>query len=172
MSVGKPDLTVIPRRAVSGPSAPASLGCPPEDQAECGPETLVGRCADWLAMEFESDRLSRRWAALEADAVSNYNYFRLTGPERRGLPMAAEMAAIEAKLEILWKAQKRQFRAIAKLTPANVHEMACLMVVTAKIDGRDEGPAGPLIRKAMTFLASATCPGCGAPYVPSSLPQS
>jgi hypothetical protein len=74
-------------------------------------------------------------------------------------------------LERLWEEQEPVFKALKKMTPTNVHEMASLMVVAARIEARDEGPAGRLVRKAMAFIAEAKCPGCGSPYVPKSLPK-
>lgn len=172
MSEGKADLTAISRRTLLGATSAAPLACttaggpPPTDSS------LVGRCAEWLAAEFEADALARRWAALEILAVSGYDYFHLDDHQRRALPMAPEMAAIETKLDALWRDQKRHFKAVAKMAPKNVHEAVSLMVVAATLDARDEGPTGPLIRRTMAFFANATCPGCGAPYVPASLPKS
>lgn len=169
MSEGKANLTAISRRTLlsatsAAPLACRAAGCPPPIES-----SLVGRCAQWLAAEFEADALARRWAALEILAVSGYDYFHLDDRQRRGLPMAPEMAAIETKLDALWRDQKRHFKAVARMAPRNVHEAVSLMVVAATLDARDEGPAGPLIRRTMAFFAGATCPGCGEPYVPAEL---
>jgi hypothetical protein len=147
------------------------LVCAAPDSAPPAEDSLVGGCAQWLTAEFEADTLARRWAALEIAAASGYDYFRLNDRQRRGLPMAPEMAAIEAKLNDIWEDQKRHFKSVAKMAPKTIHEAVSLLVVAATIDARDEGPTGPLIRRTMAYFAKATCPGCGAPYVPASLPK-
>jgi hypothetical protein len=172
MSEDKADPSVISRRTLLGATSAAPLVCTGSGSTPLAESSLLGRCAQWLAAEFEADALARRWAALEILAVSGYDYFCMDDRERRGLPMAPEMAAIETKLDALWGDQKRQFKAVAKMAPKNVHEAVSLLVLAATIDARDEGPTGPLIRRTMAFFANATCPGCGAPYVPASLPKS
>jgi hypothetical protein len=131
---------------------------------------LVEQCTAWLINDFETDRLARRWGALETLAASGYDYFRMTDRDRQRLPMAPEMAAIEDRMDALWKQRKRQFTAITKLAPRNIHEVASLLVLAARMDVHDAGPTAPLVHQAITFLASAKCPGCGEPYVPPSLP--
>jgi hypothetical protein len=172
MSEYKADLTAISRRSLLGATSAAPLACAAPGGGRPTDSSLIGQCAQWLAAEFEADALARRWAALEILAVSGYDYFHLDDRQRRALPMAPEMSAIETKLDDLWRDQKRQFKAVAKMAPKNVHEAVSLMVVAATLDARDEGPTGPLIRLTMAFFANATCPGCGAPYVPASLPKS
>ncbi|MGH1558485.1 hypothetical protein ACRAWD_13690 [Caulobacter segnis] len=57
------------------------------------------------------------------------------------------------------------------MTPANVHEAASLIVIAARIEIHDPGPTAPLVCKAMDFIAKATCPRCGEPYIPAKLPR-
>jgi hypothetical protein len=171
MSDDKADPTAISRRTLLGAASAAPLVCTVAGDTPPAEDSLVGRCAQWLSAEFEADALARRWAALEILAASGYDYFRMNDRERRDLPMAPEMAAIETKLDDLWEIQKGHFHAVAKMEPKTIHEAVSLLVITARIDARDEGPTGPLIRRTMAFFAKATCPGCGAPYVPASLPS-
>lgn len=172
MSDDKADPTAISRRTLLGATSAAPLVCRASD-SDTPPagDSLVGRCAQWLAAEFEADALARRWAALEIMAASGYDYFRLSDRQRRGLPMGPEMAAIEVRLNDIWEDQKRHFKAVAKMTPKTIHEAASLLVVAATIDARDEGPTSPLVRRTMAFFAKATCPGCGEPYIPAALPN-
>jgi hypothetical protein len=170
MSADKADPTVISRRTLLGATSAAPLVCTASGGAPPAEGGLVDHCAKWLAAEFEADALARRWSALEILAVSGYDYFRMSDRQRRTLPMGPEMTEIETKLDGIWDDQKRLFKAIAKTAPQNLHEVASVLVVTATVDGRDTTPVGPLVRRAMTFFANATCPGCGAPYVPRSLP--
>lgn len=167
-----PNSTAISRRTLLGAvSAPPLICMGASAVVAAATDGLAGLCAQWLFAEFEADELARRWAVLEAQAISAFDYFGMSDRQRRRLPMGPEMAAIEARLDNLWKVQKRHFKAVAKMEPKNVHEAVSVMVVVAKLDARDEGPAGPLIRRTRAFFAKATCPGCGAPYVPASLPK-
>lgn len=130
---------------------------------------LVDECALWLRADFESDALSRRWGALEILAASGYDYFRLEDHERRRLPMGPEMDAIEVELDVLSKERDRRFKAITALEPRNIHEVASLLVIAARMDLYMPGDTAPLVHQAITFLSSAKCPRCGEPYVPPSL---
>lgn len=173
MSADKADPTAISRRTLLGATSAAPLVCTVTDGATPPSEDgLVGRCAQWLAAEFKADALARRWAALEIMAASGYDYFRMNERQRRRLPMAPEMAAIEVQLNDLWDDQTRVLKTVEKMAPKNIHEVASLLVVAATIDARDTGPAGPILRRVVKFFGKATCPGCGAPYVPLSLPKS
>lgn len=158
------------RREVLGAAASApvlagaNVPCPPPG------DDLIAQCAAWLKSDFETDRLSRRWAALEILAASGYDYFRLDDHERRRLPMGPEMDAIEVELEVLSKQRDGHFKAITDLEPRNIHEVASLLVMAARMDLYMPGDTAPLVRRSIEFLSSAKCPRCGEPYVPPSLP--
>jgi hypothetical protein len=77
--------------------------------------------------------------------------------------MGPEMAAIEEHLDGLFKQRNAVFADIAKMEPANLHEAASLMVIAARIEVYDPGPAAPLVRRALAFIATGTCPHCGEP---------
>lgn len=153
--------------AASGPAIAAipTVACSTSAESD-----FLRRCAEWLVSDFETDRLARRWSALETLAASGYDYFRMTGPERRTLPMGPEMTAIEVQLDALWADRKRHFEALKTLKPRNIHEVASLLTIAARMDAHDPGATAPLVHQAITFLASAKCPACGEPYVPPSLP--
>lgn len=151
--------------AVTVPAlAAASAPCPPAS------DDLVNQCALWLKSDFETDRLSRRWAALETLAASGYDYFCLEDHQRRRLPMGPEMDAIEVELEVLSKQRDGHFKVITDLEPRNIHDVASLLVIAARMDLYMPGDTAPLVRRSIEFLASAKCPRCGEPYVPPSLP--
>ncbi|MBO9706643.1 MAG: hypothetical protein J7521_00390 [Caulobacter sp.] len=165
------DPTSLSRRTLLAVAGATPVLCAAGGSSPAPPaETLIGRCAKWLTLDFKSDDLARRWSALETLAASGYDYFRMNDRERRSLPMGPEMEAIEKQLDTLFNQRKRLFKDIAKMTPTNVHEAASLMVIAARIEVHDPGPSAPLIRKAMEFIADGTCPRCGEPYVPKSLP--
>ena len=162
----------ISRRAIIGGASATPLACMGIDATFPPPSGgLVDECAQWLKADFESDALSRRWGALEILAASGYDYFRLEDHERRRLPMGPEMDAIEVELDVLSKERDRRFKAIAALEPRNIHEVASLLVIAARMDLYMPGDTAPLVHQAITFLSSAKCPRCGEPYVPPSLPK-
>lgn len=172
MSERKDDPTSVSRRTVLGAASATPLVCAGAEAALAPePESLVGQCAQWLKADFDSDALSRRWAALEILAASGYDYFRLDDSQRRRLPMGPEMDAIGVELDVLSKERDRRFKAIAALEPRNLHEVASLLVIAARMDLYMPGDTAPLVHQAITFLSSATCPRCGEPYVPPSLPK-
>jgi len=169
--MSKADPSSISRRTLLGATSAAPLVCSlPNTAASPSAKSLIGQCARWLSYDFASDGLARRWAALETLAVAGYDYFRMSDYQRGSLPMAPEMAAIEVEIDELWEKRKRGFKAITKLDPRNIHEVASLLVIAARMDFHDPGPTAPLVNKAIAFLATAKCPGCGEPYVPPSLP--
>lgn len=84
--------------------------------------------------------------------------------------MGPEMDAIEVELEVLSKTRDGHFKAITDLEPRNIHEVASLLVIAARMDLYMPGDTAPLVRRSIEFLASAKCPRCGEPYVPPSLP--
>jgi hypothetical protein len=170
MSKRKDDPTSLSRRTLLGAASAAPLVCTNAGSASTPLEGLLGQCAQWLNADFETDRLSRRWAALEVLAASGYDYFRLEDHQRRRLPMGPEMDAIEVELEVLSKQRDGHFKAIADLNPRNIHEVASLLVIAARMDLYMPGDTAPLVRRSIEFLSSAKCPRCGEPYVPPSLP--
>ncbi len=163
-------LGTLSRRTILGAASVSPLACTIQAAVPERPETLIGSCAQWLTLDFESDRLARRWAALETEAAAAFDYFRMTERERLSLPMGPEMGAIEKALDGLLVRRKDLYRAITRMTPGTIHEAASLIVIAARIEVHDPGPTAPLVRKAMDLIAQGTCPRCGEAYVPRSLP--
>ncbi len=169
MSADRTDPPAVSRRTLLGAASATPLVCGIGKGALDAPNDLIGQCGRWLASDFKADELARRWSALETLATSGYDYFRLDDHQRRALPMTPEMDAIERELDDLWTERKTLFRAITGQTPRNLHEAASLLVIAARIDVHEPGPTAPLVKRAMQYLSDATCPGCGAPYLPRSL---
>ncbi|MCA0359408.1 MAG: hypothetical protein LCH78_21610 [Proteobacteria bacterium] len=170
MAKDQTKLGTLSRRTILGAASVSPLACTIKVAARELPETLIGSCAQWLTLDFESDRLARRWSALETEAAGNFDYFRMNERERLSLPMGPEMGAIEKELDVLFGRRKRLYRAITRMTPATIHEAASLIVIAARIEVHDPGPTAPLVRKALDFIARGTCPRCGEAYVPKNLP--
>lgn len=170
MSENRIDPTAVSRRTLLAGVGAAPLICAKaEASAAVESETLISRCTRWMSLEFEADELARRWSALETLAAGGYDYFRMDDRQRRGLPMGPEMAAIEEQLDQLFEGRKQLFGAIKRMAPANIHEAASFIAVAARIEVHEPGPAAPLVRKALEFIAEGKCPRCGEPYVPSEL---
>jgi hypothetical protein len=169
MSDDKANPNALSRRMVIGAVslAPAIAATP---ATPCAPQAddLVGRCAAWLALDLEIDRLSLRWSALETTAVREFNWFRLSHAQRRAVPMAAKMDQIEAQLDALFKARKRGLKALHRLPARDVHGVASKLVVAARISQFEDGGANALVADAVRTLASLKCPRCGASYAPAA----
>lgn len=162
MSADKANPVAVSRRVVLGAaSAAPALGLVPVAQ----PDPLVARCAEWLAIDFESDRLSLRWAALESRLVDECRWFSLSTIERHGLPQAAEMFEIEERLDRLSDEREQRLEVLAKLRAQDLHGVASKLAVAARVLLHEGGPTHQLVADAVRVLAAQNCPNCGAPYV-------
>jgi len=59
------------------------------------PDAAVARCAEWLALDAEIDRLGLRWSDLETILVRQKRWERMTPEERGELLPSEEMDAID-----------------------------------------------------------------------------
>lgn len=126
----------------------------------------VAHCAKWLATDFEIDRLSLRWAALETRMAREFGWLALPEAERRALPQAAEMFVIERRLDELSDERERQLETLATLRAGDLHGVASKLAVAARLLQPEAEPAYRLVADAVRELAHLRCPGCGAPCVP------
>lgn len=169
MSDDKTQPISVSRRTVlaGGSAAPIAGGLLTDI---CAPQAddLVARCAQWLALDLEIDRLSLRWSALETTAVREFNWFTLSRAQRRTVPLAAEMDQIDAQLDALFKVRKQGLKTLAKLPARDVHGVASKLVVAARISQYEDGGAHRFIDEAVRTLAALKCPNCGAPYAPAT----
>ncbi|MGA0602784.1 hypothetical protein ACO2Q3_18900 [Caulobacter sp. KR2-114] len=149
--------TLFASLAIAATTAPAAQGA------------VLAECAAWLALELEIDRLAVRWAALEAFAARNSQWFSLTPEQRLALPGAAEMAAIDTTLERLSSERERQLEALHRLRSRTLHDVASRLAVAARLMQHEEHPAQPLVDKSLRELARLKCPGCGMRYLPADL---
>jgi len=58
-------------------------------------------CRAWLANEEEARRLVGLWGNLETYLATHHNWYELSEEEQRILPEAAEMHAIDARLDVI-----------------------------------------------------------------------
>jgi len=127
----------------------------------------VRRCADWIALDLEIDRLTLRWSKLETLMVREHGWFGLTPAEQRALPEAADMFEIDNRLEALSLQRERLLRPLSRLPADTVHAVASKLVIAARLMQHEENPARPFVASAVRDLADMGCPGCGAAYVPA-----
>jgi hypothetical protein len=169
MSEDKANLNVFSRRAVIAiaPAAP-TIGAMVVEPCTPHVDYLVSRCAEWLALDLEIDRLSLRWSELETAAAREFNWFRLSQTQRRAVPMAAEMDKIERQLDALLRARERGLKTLDRLPARDVHGIASKLMVAAKISQLEDGAAHSFVADAVRALAILKCPKCGAPYTPAA----
>ena len=128
---------------------------------------IPAQCADWIAMDLEIDRLSRRWSDLETLAVRQFDYFKLTQAQIRALPAGPEMDAVDAECRRLGDVREDALKPLSKLSPRTIQDVSAQLAVAYRIMEFERGEAWPFVRKAWTFLSRSHCPGCGAAYAPA-----
>ncbi|MDP3745620.1 MAG: hypothetical protein Q8Q88_01090 [Phenylobacterium sp.] len=129
----------------------------------------VARCAAWLALDLEIDRLAVRWSQLETLMARSHRWFALTPAERRALPEAAEMFVIDDTLEALSRQRERMLQPLSRLKADTLHGVASKLAVAARLLQHEDNPAQPFVASALRELADMGCPGCGAAYAPASV---
>lgn len=129
---------------------------------------VVARCADWIALDLEIDRLAVRWSQLETLMARQFQWFELTHAERRALPEAAEMYEIDAKLTGLSYERERQLEPLSRRKADTLNGVASKLAVAAAVLKHEDSPAHALVAGVVRELAALNCPGCGAAYIPDS----
>lgn len=146
-------LPAISRRAVVGAAGIAPSGPLAAALRSAGSTDLIKRCAEWVALDQEIDRLALAWSNLEVQAIDQYNWFGLTLAQRRRVPMAAQMDAIDARLDVLFEVRKAGLKALRPLKPTNLHELASKLVVAAKVRDALAGKFDVVLAEAMDRLS-------------------
>lgn len=156
---------ILSRRAViAAATAGPVIGAGPPASND-----TVAQCADWIALDLEIDRLTRRWSNLEAVLVRECGWFSLTSGARRALPAAAELFAIEDWLEILELRRELLLGPLSHLPANTLHGVATKLVIAARLLEQEENRAQPFVASAVSELSVMRCPGCGAAYVPAGV---
>jgi hypothetical protein len=127
----------------------------------------VARCADWIALDLEIERLTLRWSKLETLMMREYGWFALTEVEQRALPEAAEMFEIDARLETLSFQRDRLLKPLSRLPADTLRGVASKLVIAARLMEHEENPAQPFVASAVRELADMYCQVCGAAHVPA-----
>ena len=159
-------LPVVSRRTVVGATIVPLMG-PARGAAPVKAASIPARCAGWLALDQEIDRLGRRWSELETSLIAQYPYFKLTERQISALPEGKEMDAITAECDHLHEVRDRALVDLAKLKPRTVQDATAMLSIGFRLDYCQDGEAWPFVREAQAFLAKAHCPDCGAAYAPA-----
>jgi hypothetical protein len=95
----------LSRRAVIGASTALPLATMPF--AAPGSDETIGLCRSWLSAQAQIFRLEERWSYIENYVAATCgNWFELTEDEQRKLPYAAEMFAIDARIDAIYVDQE------------------------------------------------------------------
>ena len=97
------------------------------------PGGTLARCAAWLALDSEIDRLSRRWAELETQMAREFDWFALSSEERRAIPQAQEMFELEERLDQLSDERELRLNALAERMAEDVRSVASKLAVAAHV---------------------------------------
>jgi hypothetical protein len=96
-------------------------------------------CAQWLARHAERIRLIARWQALETHLAREHAWHDLTLGQRRLLPQADELDAIDDELDVLHEANAQLLAALPNIQAVTVLGLAAKLNVAA-VEVREHRP--------------------------------
>lgn len=131
------------------------------------PDAAVARCAEWLALDAEIDRLGLRWSDLETILVRQKRWERMTPEERGELPPSEEMDAIDKLLEPLFEQREAWLEALPAERARDMHGVVAKLEVALRVMVRQQGDGYELFKATMDELRTARCPHCGSPVCKS-----
>jgi hypothetical protein len=103
-------------------------------------------CADWLARDVERVSLIARWQALETVLAREHDWHRLTLRQRKRLPQAAELDAIDDRLDVLSEESRQLLAALPTLRAITISGIAAkLKVATIEVRPEENEEAHKLI---------------------------
>ncbi|WP_184715249.1 hypothetical protein [Caulobacter sp.] len=151
----------VSRRVVIGAASAAPVvggagGSAPSDHA-------VARCAEWLALDAEIDRLGLRWSDLETILVRQKRWERMTPEERGELLPSEEMDAIDKQMESLFDQREAWLEALPAVRANDMHGVVAKLEVALRVMVHQQGDGYDLFKATMEELRTARCPNCGAP---------
>lgn len=151
----------VSRRVVIGAASAAPVvsgagGVAPADPA-------VARCAEWMALDVEIDRLGLRWSDLETILVRQKRWERMTPEERGELLPSEEMDAIDKQLEPLFEQREAWLEALPAVRATDTHGVVAKLEVALRVMDHQQGDGYDLFKATMEELRTARCPNCGSP---------
>jgi hypothetical protein len=135
--------SAAPLFVVASPGAPAD-------------ETVL-LCQRWQALRAEIERRQSRWSALESWLIHNHSWCDLSAEEQGGLPAAAELHEIDARLDELFDRLAALGEVLPSLPATNPTAIvAKLSVAAALIWPQDEPQAHQLIVASIREITAMT----------------
>lgn len=166
MPAPPPRSQTISRRLVVGAAAAVPALPLIGDSPTAG---VVTECADWLAIDIDMERLTLRWAELDA-ATMRESASRLSSSKgRNSRAMSSRMAALDQRLNVLGDEREHRLHRIAKLRARDAHAVAGKLAVAARMLDGEGGPIHQIVAEAVDVLGGQRCSGCGVPFVPGAL---
>ena len=151
----------VSRRLVIGAASAAPVVTGAGGGALADP--AVARCAEWMALDVEIDRLGLRWSDLETILVRQKRWERMTPEERGELLPSEEMDAIDKQLEPLFEQREAWLEALPAVRATDMHGVAAKLEVALRVMVHQQGDGYDLFKATMEELRTARCPNCGAP---------
>jgi hypothetical protein len=127
------------------------------------PDPAVARCAEWMALDVEIDRLGLRWSDLETILVRQKRWERMTPEERGELLPSEEMDAIDKQMEPLFEQREAWLEALSTVRATDIHGVVAKLEVALRVMVHQQGEGYDLFKATMEELRTARCPNCGAP---------
>ena len=131
------------------------------------PDAAVARCAEWLALDAEIDRLGLRWSDLETILVRQKRWERMTPEERGELLPSEEMDAIDAQLKPLFDQREAWLEALPAVRASDIYGVAAKLEVALQVMVHQQGDGYELFKATMEELRTARCMQCGSPVCKS-----
>ncbi len=120
----------------------------------------VTRCAEWLALDAEIDRLGLRWSDLETILVRQE---RMTPKARGDLSPSEEMDAIDKQLKPLFEQRETWLAALPAVRARDLHGVVAKLEVALQVMVHQQGDGYDLFKATMDEVRTARCPHCGSP---------
>lgn len=151
----------VSRRVVIGAAgaAPAVGGA----KGASPPDPAVTRCAEWMALDAEIDRLGLRWSDLETILVRQKRWESMTPEERGELLPSEEMDAIDKQLKPLFEQREAWLETLPAVRASDLHGVIAKLEVALRVMVHQQGDGYDLFKATMDELRTARCPNCGAP---------
>ena len=151
----------VSRRVVIGAASAAPVVAGAGGGALSDP--AVARCAEWMALDAEIDRLGLRWSDLEAILVRQKRWERMTPEERGELLPSEEMDAIDEQLKPLFDQREAWLEALPAVRASDLHGVVAKLEVALRVMVHQQGEGYDLFKATMDELRTTRCSNCGAP---------
>lgn len=153
----------ISRRVVIGAASAAPVVGSAGVGAASPAGAVVMRCAEWLALDAQINRLLSRWSDLETILVQQRRWERMTPEERVAMTPTEEMNAIDEELKPLFDLQRDWLDALPNLRANELKGAVAKLEVALQVMIHQQGDGYDLFKSAMEDLCVTRCPNCGTP---------